>query len=156
MQRVGQLEVSGCGNCRLGFKIRPGRKDKMKQTFQKMMRLGTPLLLVTIAAGLAFAAEPSMSKAEVKELIGKASTPEDHHRLAQYFTQKADNMEAEAVEHAELAQEYTKHANGLHEMKHPMSGGTAAHCKYFVTAARKAAAEDRALATAHENMAKAH
>jgi chromosome segregation and condensation protein ScpB len=109
----------------------------MKQIFQKVMRFTAPMLLVTIAAGLAFAVEPSMSKAQAKELIGKASTPEDHHRLAQYFTQKADNMEADAVEHEELAQEYTKHPSGVHEMKHQMSGGTAAHCKYFATEAGK-------------------
>ncbi len=126
----------------------------MKNPSQKMTRYGGSLLLMALVAGLSFAAEPTMSKAEVKELIGKASTPEDHHRLAAYFTQKADKMEAEAVEHEELAQEYTKHPIGLHEMKHPGSGGTAAHCRYFATAARKAAAEDRALAAAHESMAK--
>lgn len=125
----------------------------MKNTFHRMTRYGGSLLLIALVAGLSFAAEPTMSKAEVKELIGKASTPEDHHRLASYFTQKADNMEAEAVEHDELAKQYANNP-GIHEMKHPMSGNTAAHCRYFSQAARKAAAEDRALAAAHESMAK--
>jgi hypothetical protein len=126
---------------------------KMRNTFKRMTRHGGFLLLTALAAGLAFAAEstPPMSKAEVKELIAKASTPEDHHRLAAYFTQKAEKMEAEAVEHEELAKEYAN-IPGVHEKK-PMSGNTPAHCRYFAQAARKAAAEDRALAAAHESMA---
>jgi len=111
--------------------------------------------LMALAAGLAVAAEtsmPMMSKGEVKELISKSSTPEDHHRLAAYFKQKAEMMEAEAVEHDELAKEYASNpANDA--TKHPMSGRSAAHCRYFAQAARKAAIEDRALAAAHEDMA---
>lgn len=127
----------------------------MKNTFQRITRHCDLLLMIALAAGLAFAAEstPTMSKAEVKELIGKASTPEDHHRLAAYFAQKAEKMDAEVAEHEELAKEYFNNP-GIHAMKHPMSGQTAGHCKYFAQAARKAAAEDRALAAAHEEMAK--
>jgi hypothetical protein len=88
-----------------------------------------------------------------RELVGKATTPEEHHRLAAYFTQKADNMDAEAAEHEELAKEYGSHP-AVGAIKHPMSGNTAKHCTYFSQAARKAAAEDRALAAAHESMAK--
>ncbi len=128
---------------------------RMKNTFQRIKHHGGSLLLIALAAGLAFAAEstPTMSKAEVKKLIAKASTPEDHHWLAAYFRQKAEKMEAEAVEHDELAKQYANNP-GIHEMKHPMSGNTAAHCRYFSQAARKAAAEDRALAAAHESTAK--
>ena len=127
----------------------------MKNTFQRITRHCDLLLMIALAAGLAFAAEstPTMSKAEVKELIGKATTSEDHHRLAAYFSQKAEKMDAEAAEHEELAKEYFNNP-GIHAMKHPMSGQTAGHCKYFAQAARKAAAEDRALAAAHEEMAK--
>jgi hypothetical protein len=57
-----------------------------------------------------------MSKAEVKELIAKASTSEDHHRLAVYFNQKAEMMDAEAVEHDELAREYANNP-GVAAMK---------------------------------------
>jgi hypothetical protein len=129
---------------------------KMKNTFQRITCQGGSLLLIVLAAGLAFSADSktTMSKSEAKELIGKASTPEDHRHLAEYFAQKAENMEAEAVEHEELAKEYAKNPRMVHEMKHPMSGNTAGHCRYFAQAARKAAAEDRSLAAAHENMAK--
>ena len=126
----------------------------MKNKFHRITNTASLLSLIVFAS-LACAAEstPTISKAEAKELIAKASTPEDHHRLAAYFTQKAEKMEAEAVEHEELAKEYFNKP-GIHPMKHPMSGKTAAHCKYFAQAARKAAAEDRALAAAHEDMAK--
>ena len=126
----------------------------MKNTGRMIIRNGLSVLLVVLGTGLAGAAEPTpgLSKSEVKELIGKASTPEDHSRLAAYFTQKADSLDAEAVEHEELGKEYARNP-GIHAMKHPLSGTTEAHCRYFAQAARKAAAEDRALASAHESMA---
>jgi hypothetical protein len=127
----------------------------MKNTFKKVaFSLGALLLMVGVAS-LAVAVEPAstMTRAEAKALILTANTAQDHHRLAAYFTQKAANMEAEAVEHEELVEQYTKNAT-IHEMKHPMSGKTTGHCRYFATTARKAAAEDRALAAAHEAMAK--
>ena len=127
----------------------------MRNTFQKTTHHCGLLMFMALTAGLALAAEstPTMSKAELKQLIAKGSTPEDHHRLAAYFTQKAETMDAEAVEHEDLAKEYANNP-GIWAMKQPMSGKTAAHCKYFAQAARKAAAEDRALAAAHEEMAK--
>lgn len=127
----------------------------MKNTFQRIARRGGLLLLLTAAAGFAFAAEttPAISKSDIKQLIAKATTPANHHELALYFTQKAEMMDAEAVEHEALAKEYANNP-GIWAMKQPMSGKTAAHCKYFAQAARKAATEDRALAAAHEDMAK--
>ena len=125
----------------------------MNYTFQRSINRGGCLLLTALIAGLAFGAEStSLTKAEVKALIANASTPAQHHQLAAYFTQKAEMMEAEAVEHEDLAKEYAKNS-GVDAMKHPMSGKTAGHCKYFAQVARKAAAEDRALAAAHEGMA---
>ncbi|MDQ1472453.1 MAG: hypothetical protein QOJ99_3933 [Bryobacterales bacterium] len=129
---------------------------KTRSEFQFIRQAVGCILLVAVAAGLTFAVEsaPTLTRAEAKALINKASTPEEHRQLAAYFNHKAEAMEVEAVEHEELAKEYTNHPNALHETKHPMSGNTAGHCRYFAQAARKAAAEDRALATAHENMAR--
>ncbi len=126
----------------------------MRNALQKMIHSAWLLFLIAVFAGLAPAADSkSLTKAEAKQLIAKASTAEDHHKLAAYFTEKAERLEAEASEHEELAKEYARNP-GIHEMKHPMSPNTAAHCKYFAEAARKAAKEDRALAAAHEAMAK--
>ncbi len=49
----------------------------MKNKFHRITHSAGLLLLIS-----------TMSKAEAKELIAKASTPEDHHRLAAYFTQR--------------------------------------------------------------------
>lgn len=89
-----------------------------KSTCTRLARYGGCLLFATLTVGLAFAAEsgPPMSKSEAKALIGNASTPADHHRLAAYFTYKASEMDAEAVEHEELAAEYAK--KSLHPAKH--------------------------------------
>jgi len=128
----------------------------MKTTLKKITRHCGTVVLISLAAALARAVEPTamMSKSEAKDLISKANTPQDHHRLAEYFTHKAEMMDAEAAEHDDLAKQYANNP-GIHAMKHPMSGTTAGHCKYFAQAARKAAIEDRALAAAHEKMANA-
>jgi len=127
----------------------------MKSTLAKTRHLCGALLLISVAAAITMAAEsmPMMSKAEVKALIGKASTSQDHHRLAEYFTHKTEMMDSEAAEHADLAKEFAKNP-GVAAMKMRMSGKTAGHCNYFAQDARKAAAEDRAIAAAHEQMAK--
>jgi hypothetical protein len=61
-------------------------------------------------------------------------------------------MLAEAKDHDALAAVYSKSPNPS-EMKHPMSGRTAEHCKYFSDAVRKAAQASQDLAKAHEEMA---
>jgi hypothetical protein len=127
----------------------------MKSTLLKTRHLCGAFLLISMAAAITMAAEsmPMMTKAEVKELVAKASTPQDHHRLAEYFTHKAEMMESEAAEHEDLAKEYANNSGGA-TVKTPMSGKTASHCTYFANDARKAAAEDREIAAAHEQMAK--
>ncbi|MGD0775936.1 MAG: hypothetical protein ABSC05_24225 [Candidatus Solibacter sp.] len=94
-----------------------------------------------------------LTKKEVKTLVATAKTPEDHMKLARYFNQEADQLEAEAKEHDELAQEYRKNPNPM-ASKLPMSGRTAEHCAYFAKSTREAAKAARELAAAHEQMAK--
>ena len=94
-----------------------------------------------------------LTKKEVKTLVATAKTPADHMKLARYFNQEADQLEAEAKEHDELAQEYRKNPSPM-ASKLPMSGRTAEHCEYFAKSTREAAKAARELATAHEQMAK--
>lgn len=119
----------------------------------RVMALGTLMLLATLTP--TFAAEPQgvLKSAEVRALVNNAKTPADHQKLARHFTAMAEKHETEAKEHEALAAEYTNHPTG-HETKHPMSGETAAHCKYYAEHCRKAASEMRALAAAHQGMAK--
>jgi hypothetical protein len=98
-------------------------------------------------------AEAQLTRKEVKALVAK--TPGEHMKLVQYFNQKADRLEAESTEHEELAEQYRNDPTSQAiATKHPMSGRTAAHCEYFAKSTREAAKAARALAAAHEQMAK--
>ena len=112
-------------------------------------------LFLTVSAGTAAAIEPkgAMKPKEVKALVANAKTPADHMKLARHFMAMAKMHEDEAVEHEALAIEYARNPPYL-ASKHPMSGNTAEHCKYFAEHCRKAAAEMRAMAAAHEAMSK--
>ena len=126
-------------------------------------RTGTSAALIAFFAVLIGMAQPSMAtqpqvqitKKEVKALIAGAKTPEDHMKLVAYFNQKADQLEAESREHEALAEKYRNDpiSQGM-AMKMPMSGRTGAHCEYFAKSTSEAAKTQRALAAAHEQMAK--
>ena len=112
-------------------------------------------LLAMFAAGAVLQAGDSriLSKQELKTLVGTARTAEDHERLAQHFSAKADELEAEAKEHQELAAQY-KARPTIHELKHPMSPQTAGHCVFFADDLHKAAGRARQMAVDHREMAK--
>ena len=121
-------------------------------------RFSTALLAVslcglTLQPGADAADKPSLSKKEAKALVATAKTPGDHMKLARYFNEEADRLEAEAKDHEELAQEYRNHPSAM-AMKTPMSPNSAEHCVYFAKAARDAAKAARELANSHEQMAK--
>ena len=111
-------------------------------------------VLAALAIGVSLRAGQSglLGKQELKELVANAKTAGDHHRLAQHFAAKAEQLEAEGKEHDELAEQYKKNPT-MHESKHPMSGQTAGHCQYFANELHKAAQEARKLAADHEEMA---
>lgn len=112
-------------------------------------------LLVVVWAAQAPAAElkGELKPNEVKALVASANTPADHMKLARHYMAMAAKHEAEAQEHEVLAAEYTKNAQ-FGASKHPMAPNTAEHCKYYAEHCRNAAKEMRAMAAAHEGMAK--
>lgn len=93
-----------------------------------------------------------LNKAQLKELVANASTAQDHEKIAKHFDAKAAEYEADAKEYDELA---VVHRGNGHSSKHPMSGLTEEHCKYFAAEARRAAVEARKVAADHREMAKA-
>jgi hypothetical protein len=117
--------------------------------------LSTALAVLVGVGGLtaARAAEPALTRKELKAAITSAKNPQDHQRIAAYYKSEAGRMLAEAKEHDELAVAYTK-AGDPQGTKHPMAGPTADHCKHFADAARKAAEASQELAKLHEGMAK--
>ena len=112
-------------------------------------------VLVLITAGQAPAVEPKgeLKPNEVKALVARAKTPADHMKLARHYTAMAAKHEAEAQEHEALAVEYTRNPE-MGASKHPMAPNTAEHCKFFAEHCHNAAKEMKAMAAAHEEMAK--
>lgn len=115
--------------------------------------LVTMFFLASTVPAVAVEPQGILKSAEVKALVKTAKTPVEHQKLARHYTAMAEKHEAEAKEHDALAAEYTNRPTG-HDMKHPMSGQTAEHCKFYAEHCRKAAQEMRSLATAHQEMAK--
>lgn len=94
-----------------------------------------------------------LSKQELKDLVANAKNARDHERLAQHFEAKSVELEAESMEHQQLAAKYKANPT-MHESKHPMSGETAGHCQYFADDLKKAAGRARQIAADHREMAK--
>lgn len=111
------------------------------------------LLGIAVATASPVPGQDKVSRSELKELIKNAKEPADHQRIARYFNEEADRLEAEAQEHIDLAALYRANPTP-EERKLPMSGRTAGHCDYFAKAAREAAHADRQIAAAHLEMAK--
>jgi hypothetical protein len=117
------------------------------------------LLVVFFAALLvlttASAAKPAgeLSKKELKELLAKSSTKQDHLRLARHYEAKAKQYESESAEHAEMAKMYRAQPTAS-ETKRPGAADTAAHCRSLAESLGNAAKEAKALAASHQEMAK--
>ena len=109
--------------------------------------------LALMAGSVAAAERPKLlSKKEVKELLSKASTPQDHRRIADHYEAKAKQYEAEAAEHAEMAKMFRAQPTAS-ETKRPGAADTAAHCEAMAESLTNAAKEARAMAASHEQMA---
>jgi hypothetical protein len=126
------------------------RRDKMT----KFLTIARNLVLLATAAFMttSMANAQLLNKAQLKELTATAKTAQDHEKLAKHFDAKAAEYEADAKEYEELA---VVHRNNGHSSKHPMSGLTEEHCKYFAAKARDAAGEAKKIAADHREMAKA-
>jgi hypothetical protein len=101
--------------------------------------------------------QSAISNKNVKALVASAKTPEDHMRLAAYFNQEADRMEADAKGHEELAGVYRQSPNTTGGGKQSGTGSifrTAEHCDSAAKSLREAAKSLRELAAEHEQMAK--
>ena len=112
-------------------------------------------VLMAISSGQAPAVESKgeLKPQEVKALVGSAKTPADHMRLSHHYAAMSAKHEAEAQDHEALAAEYTRNPQ-FGASKHPMMQNSAEHCKFMADHCHNAAKEMKAMATAHEEMAK--
>lgn len=128
-----------------------------RTSMANVMFLASVFAIVMLFAGARLdAAEPqkaTLSSKQVRELVAKANSAADHLKLARHYTAMAEKHEAEAREHAALADEYRRNPRAS-EVKRPMAPDTASHCEYYAEHCRKAANEMRAMAKAHEELAR--
>lgn len=101
------------------------------------------LALVTVAA---CSSVPSAN--EIPASIANASTPADHQRIADFFTQKAANYETEAAWHEKMALSYANRPKG--DLPSMM-----AHCRSLRDQFANAAKEARQIADVHRQLANA-
>ena len=100
-------------------------------------------------------AEQAPSREELQRLVKAADTPAEHATLSEYYLKAAERMEQEAADYEKLAKSYEYHANsqGSNRRKGVSLFQGARHCRNLAAFARKAATEDRALASLHAEAA---
>ena len=110
-------------------------------------------LAASVAAFAAQESKPTdlLTSKQVQELIATADTPADHARLQKHFLAVAAKYDAEAAEHAALAQSYRKpHVGRLMPGSRPKQ---AEHCERLAQTFRDAAKGARELASEHGQVA---
>ncbi len=130
-----------------------------------MTRISTRIVVALSAIALemsvsvaGFGAQAPTSKdlltsKQVKDLVAAAQTPADHVKLQKHFSALAAEYDADAAEHADLAQSYRKPPVGrLMPGSYPKK---AEHCDRLTQTLRDAAKEARELAAEHGQMASA-
>lgn len=106
------------------------------------------LVLAALAlSGLAGCASVGPAPNTVPADIANATTAADHHRIADHFTHKAGEYDAEAARHDATARSYAGAPRAA-------QGAMASHCRNMRDQFAAASKEARALAQAHRDMAK--
>ena len=113
----------------------------LKNFVSKALLIAT-LFAISISAYPATQNADAPTKDEVTTLLKRAQTPLEHHRIAMYYSQEASQLRKKADLHRAWVNIYGK-------------GQGAAHCSNLVRAYEQAVKDADALATMHENMAKA-
>lgn len=107
-------------------------------------------VFVSVPAG---AKDKKLTKSELKNLIANAETKAEHEKIARYFDVEAARYEAESRDHGELAPFYQRNPDPTIS-KHPGSPRSFQHCDSLSKELQQAAADARALAAEHRELAK--
>ena len=108
--------------------------------------LALALVLPVLGAAQNRAPENWTTK-DLKQAISSAKTPQDHLRIAHYYTVHAGRLDAEAKDHLEVGQAYHEHA--------PKRAAQAeTYCRTLAAGYTEMAQKERELAKMHEDMAK--
>ncbi len=119
--------------------------------------LAVILAAVTLSAspriGLAQSKAPKLNQRQLNALISNAKTPEDHQKLADYYRQQARALAERSEEHAWMvAGIYKKWLTQNMSKQLSFSPG---YCRYFAERYAQQARDAEALASYHEEKAKA-
>ena len=90
-----------------------------------------------------------LTNREAKRLAARAKSPADHMKLVEFYTAKAERLDAQAAGYEQAAAAYM---NGP-KIKNLMSPTTAGQYEFFAKRLRDEANANRALAGSHERMA---
>ena len=112
------------------------------------------LALSSFATVSSAAAKAILTKKELKVLLRTAKEPAEHRKIADYYRQQAQRLTAESKYHSEMGEIY-KNTPLPFEAKHPYGTIGFSHCRYWAELDARQAKEAEALATLHEDMAKA-
>ena len=104
--------------------------------------------LVTQAAA---ETSPSLTKKELKALSATASTPADHHRLAEYYRNKAQQLTAKAQEFSAEADRFATQPATV-ESKQGISCNCPSHYRYWSKQYAQEARESEMLAARHDQL----
>jgi hypothetical protein len=96
---------------------------------------------------------PILTANEAKALIATAKTAREHLKLSKYFSQQAEEFEADAKDHDEMTEAYRK-SQTLGANAAPGGVGTIEHCEFLAKSDRDMAKALRDMAAAHKEMAK--
>lgn len=112
----------------------------------------TVMMGIAISVGnlLAQGAPEKVTKRNLKQKIGSATTAADHKAIADYYHAEAAKARAEANEHEQMALAYEKAGAGKYG-KTPSVPFT--HCKNLAQKSKSLAEDLTALAKEHEAMA---
>lgn len=132
-------------------------KKARRNTFAAVLAVSLALLTLAPAYSVAGDNKPVISKKELKVLLKTAKEPADHQKIAEYYRQKAQQLRAGAKEHVEMAEEYTKNPTfaQMEIKQRAWLGQGTSHCRRWAELDEQEAKEAEALATLHEDMAKA-
>jgi hypothetical protein len=96
-----------------------------------------------------------ISKKQLKVLLTTAKEPDDHRKIAEYYSHQAVKLTKSAKEHEDLAKIYDRHPEYPSMGSKTPFGQGASHCHRLALLYAEQAKEADALAALHEDMAKA-
>ena len=120
-------------------------------TLRAALLAGVLAIVGAVVSAPVGAEGPLLSKGELKNLIANAKTAADQERLAAHFDAKAAQLEADAKDHEELAQDYKRNPPVSRRVEKSQSSE---HCGDLAKDYAKAAQDSRRLAADHRAMAK--